>query len=57
MNNFVNELLLLNPEERLGSKGIQKLKNHPFFDDFDWKEYEEMQMESPLIEGRKSLPK
>lgn len=40
LNDFVNKLLLLNPEERLGTKGISQLKNHSFFKDFDWASFE-----------------
>lgn len=57
LNNLVNGLLILDPDERLGSRGVDAIKRHPFFEGFDWKEYEDMQMESPLIEGRESLPK
>ena len=57
MNNLVNSLLILDPEERLGSRGVDAIKNHPFFEGFDWKYYQDMHMESPLIKGRESLPK
>ena len=34
---FVNQLLEINPEKRLGKNGIQEIKNHPFFQNFNWK--------------------
>ncbi len=34
---FVNKLLEINPEKRLGKNGIQEIKNHPFFQNFNWK--------------------
>lgn len=34
---FINLLLKKNPEERLGTKnGIDDIKNHPWFTEFDW---------------------
>ena len=33
---FINKLLLIDPNVRLGSNGIHELKNHEFFNSFDW---------------------
>lgn len=36
LKDLLTKLLTRNPEERLGSKGAQEIKNHPFFKDVDW---------------------
>lgn len=28
--------MISDPEVRLGRNGVDDIKNHPFFDDFDW---------------------
>jgi len=33
---FINKLLLIDPNLRLGSNGIHELKNHEWFKCFDW---------------------
>lgn len=32
----MNKLMNLDPKERLGSKGIDEVKNHPFLEDINW---------------------
>lgn len=34
---LLKKLLNRNPEERLGSKGAEYIKAHPFFDRIDWR--------------------
>jgi serine/threonine-protein kinase greatwall len=34
--NLIKEFLDYNPSTRLGSTGIEKIKSHEFFKDFDW---------------------
>lgn len=46
---FVNKLLLRSPEERLGASGIDELKNHVWFDGFDWKGLYLKQMIPPFV--------
>jgi serine/threonine-protein kinase RIM15 len=33
---LINKLLVLNPEERLGSSGTDAIKQHPFFHSINW---------------------
>jgi serum/glucocorticoid-regulated kinase 2 len=33
---FINKLIQRRPEERLGYKGIEEVKYHPFFKKMDW---------------------
>lgn len=33
---FIQSLLIFNPEYRLGTKGIDEIKKHPWFDGFEW---------------------
>ncbi|KAI8141200.1 hypothetical protein BJV82DRAFT_619670 [Fennellomyces sp. T-0311] len=33
---FMESLMTLDPEKRLGSKGFEQVKNHPFFKDIEW---------------------
>lgn len=35
--------LLLTPGERLGSRGVDEIKNHPFFKGVDWDKIRETQ--------------
>jgi serine/threonine-protein kinase RIM15 len=35
---FINRLLELDPQKRLGKNGINELKDHPFFSDIKWDE-------------------
>ena len=49
---FVNKLLDKNPENRLGSKGINDLKCHPWLKLYDWKNIYLMKDKSPFIPPR-----
>lgn len=40
LKSLLNGLLTMNPSKRLGSKSINEIKNHPFFQDIDWKKME-----------------
>ena len=44
---IMDRLMDPNPETRLGTKGSQEVKDHPFFKDIDWKELRKK--EPPLI--------
>ena len=33
---FINRLLIADPEKRLGHDGIYELKQHPWFNGFNW---------------------
>ena len=33
---FINKLLLRNPDQRLGSNGIEEIKEHPWLADVEW---------------------
>ncbi|KAI9270330.1 hypothetical protein BDA99DRAFT_317544 [Phascolomyces articulosus] len=33
---FMESLMTLDPEKRLGSQGFEQVKNHPFFNDIEW---------------------
>ena len=35
--------LVTHPENRLGLKGAEEIKKHPFFKDFDWENVKEME--------------
>ena len=36
LKNLIDQLLLLRPDQRLGMKGHDTLKSHPFFAGVDW---------------------
>ena len=36
LKNLIDQLLLLRPDQRLGMKGHDALKSHPFFAGVDW---------------------
>jgi serine/threonine-protein kinase RIM15 len=42
---FMNKLLELDPKKRLGDKGIEEIKNHPFFHGINWDKL----MEEPVL--------
>jgi serine/threonine protein kinase len=48
MKDFTNKLITRKPEKRLGSKGIEELKQHPWFDGFDWEKLYAKALESPV---------
>jgi serum/glucocorticoid-regulated kinase 2 len=33
---FINRLIQRRPEDRLGTKGIEEVRQHPFFKKMDW---------------------
>eukprot|EP00743_Colponemidia_sp_Colp-15_P003298 GILK01003562.1.p1 GENE.GILK01003562.1~~GILK01003562.1.p1 ORF type:complete len:391 (+),score=80.30 GILK01003562.1:196-1368(+) len=46
---FVKQLLVPNPEQRLGAKGAQQLMDHPWFKNFDWAALDNRTMKAPII--------
>lgn len=36
LEDFINRLLTLDPKNRLGTNGVEEVKNHPFFDGINW---------------------
>ena len=47
---FINKCLLRSPNQRLGCKqGIAELKEHPWFNNFDWILLNSRRMKSPFI--------
>ncbi len=45
---FINKLIINEPSRRLGFNSVEELKNHPWFDGFDWEKFEKKEMKSPL---------
>lgn len=45
---FLNKLIITDYSKRIGLKDINELKNHKWFNDFDWKSFEKKKIESPL---------
>ena len=45
----INRMLQRKPMNRLGVHGAQEVKEHAWFNDFNWKELYNMKMESPFI--------
>ena len=54
---FLNKLIITNYKERIGFKSINELKQHKWFNGFDWKNFEKKKMESPLKFFRKKFNK
>ena len=52
---FVNKLLDKNKENRLGSKGINELKCHPWLKLYNWKKVYLMEEKSPFIPPKKVI--
>jgi ribosomal protein S6 kinase alpha-5 len=46
---FILKLLMKNPKRRLGSKGLEDVKRHPFFgSDMDWDAIAEKRVQAPI---------
>ncbi|EGR32201.1 protein kinase domain protein [Ichthyophthirius multifiliis] len=45
---FIKKLLQNDPQQRLGSKGFDSLKKHPFFEKINWEKLAKRQIEAPL---------
>ena len=46
---FLNRLLLRKPDIRLGSKGIEEIKQHPWLKYFPWETLYQKQIEAPFV--------
>ena len=51
--NFINKLLIKNPENRLGYKGISELKFHPWLKYYDWKLVYLKKEKAPFVPPKK----
>lgn len=45
---FINKLIMSDYKKRIGFKSIYELKNHPWFNNFDWQKLLKKTMKSPL---------
>ena len=45
---FLNRLIVNDPRKRLGFNNVDELKNHPWFDGYDWEKLEKKEIKSPL---------
>ena len=52
---FINKLLIKNPNERLGSKGFSELKCHPWLKLYDWKSTYLKKEKAPFIPPNKVI--
>ena len=52
---FINKLLMINPENRLGYRGISELKFHPWLRYFDWKLIYLKKEKAPFIPPKKVI--
>ncbi len=48
LKDLINNLLVEDPEQRLGTLNIDDLKEHSFFKSIDWVEYQNKTLKSPL---------
>eukprot|EP01029_Cantina_marsupialis_P010361 TRINITY_DN236004_c0_g1_i1.p1 TRINITY_DN236004_c0_g1~~TRINITY_DN236004_c0_g1_i1.p1 ORF type:complete len:521 (-),score=156.68 TRINITY_DN236004_c0_g1_i1:901-2463(-) len=46
---FCRRLLMHNPMKRLGSNGIDEIKNHKFFDGIDWDKLAKLEVKPPFV--------
>lgn len=46
---FINKMLKRKPEERLGSKGMDEVKGHPWFKDISWDKLSSKKYPSPFM--------
>lgn len=52
---FTNKLIQRKPYKRLGKQGIQELKKHSWFNDFDWTALENKSMKPPFVPNIKNV--
>ena len=55
---IISRLLEVDPEKRLGSKGVEEIKSHPWFSDLDWNLLIKKKYESffkPILEAREDV--
>ena len=45
---FLNKLIVEDPIKRIGYNDVNELKNHPWFDNFQWKKLEKKEIKSPF---------
>ena len=45
---FINKLIINAPFQRIGFNSVEELKNHPWFDGFDWDKFIKKEIKSPL---------
>jgi len=50
-SDLIRKLLKADKDERIGSKNIDDIKKHEFFNGIDWKALEAQTLESPLLES------
>jgi len=50
---FINRLLMRKPEERLGYKGIEELKDHPWLRYYPWDSIKDKSLPSPFVPQNK----
>ena len=54
---FLNNLIVTDYKKRIGFKNINELKNHFWFNGFDWEKFEKKKIKSPLKFMKKSIKK
>lgn len=53
---FINQLIIRKPELRLGYQGIAMIKEHNWFEDFNWNELSKRKLVAPFIpEGKENV--
>lgn len=46
---LINRLIQRRPEARLGTNGIEEVKQHPFFKKMDWEKLEQRKILAPFL--------
>lgn len=54
---FLNKLITTDYKKRIGFQGINELKNHKWFNGFDWNKFEKKKIKSPLKFNEKKFNK
>lgn len=50
---FINQLLHRKPDNRLGNKGIEDIKNHPWLSDINWEKLVNKELNAPFVPPNK----
>lgn len=57
-SDLISKLLTLEPTQRIGMQrhGAQDIKDHPWYNGFDWKAFEAQTMPAPYVPVVRSFP-
>ena len=49
VKDLLSKLLVRDPNQRLGAKGAEEIKAHPFFQNINWDDLKNLKIKPPII--------